>query len=299
MSHLRVVPISTLPFIIMCVFRDERAVLIFQYFFSLNFTQGSDEFCSFQGVETDLLLPLCRIQRIFRYLEKMPEWEKRILGVQPTDRRGIRCTVFPGQGSCPTWNWLVSRWHTWARWWVEEKIGIVLQWFQKCGPLTSSSITWIGILTLSFIKLSGLGQFSVSFWVSVSSAEEHNSSDHCDDLTQFGDVCEAHRKHYLMVTAAFMIFITVNAHRFVYTTSPNWLALLELSPSLSSAPPPPSPKNPVQDLFFSQGHWNLLRSSLLASASFFYFCYSWSLVYHSLCFRKGTWALTCSRSRLE
>lgn len=111
--------------------------------------------------------------------------------------------------------------------------------------------------------------------------------------------CLTHRKCYQMVTATFMIFLTVNAHRFVYTTSPNWLAPSELSPSLSSAPPPPLPKNPVQDLFFYQDHWNSLRPSLLALVSFSYFCYSWSLVCHSLCFRKGFWALTCSRSRPE
>lgn len=43
----------------------------------------------------------------------------------------------------------------------EETIETVLLWFWECGPLSSkSSITWMGIPTLSLIKLSGLGQFS-------------------------------------------------------------------------------------------------------------------------------------------
>lgn len=72
----------------------------------------SSECCGFQDIEMDLLSSPCRIQRIFKYLEKMPAWGKGILSVQPADRRGVCRTVLPGQGSGPRWSWVVSEWHT-------------------------------------------------------------------------------------------------------------------------------------------------------------------------------------------
>lgn len=97
-----------------------------------------------------------------------------------------------------------------------------------------------------------------------------------------------------------MMFITVSAQEFVCTMSPNWLGSSELPPSLSSAPPPPSTRISIQDLFFSPGWWDSSGPSLLALApSLSYLCHSLSVFSHSLCFGKGPWAPIWSRSRPE
>lgn len=183
-----------MPFLIMSVGRDERATLIFSQW---NFIECNGEFSGLQGVETGLLFSPCRIQRIFKYLEKMPEGEKGMLGVQPADGRCICRAVLPGQGSCPRWKWVVSRWHT-----PENTPGqgggqrgdklmpfcMVLKGWSSDQQQQQHHLDWH---SLSLIELSALGQVAVSFWASVSSAEEHNASDCCDDLIWLENIWEA------------------------------------------------------------------------------------------------------------